>query len=145
MIEASARHTTSPHKVHNSGALRQTRSSTVLVVEDSELAARILVQLLSRLGFDVHRARDGREAVRAFRRNEYALVVMDCYMPEMDGWDATLAIRAHEEFTGGHVPIIGYSSCADQRSCLDAGMDDFLQKPASPDILARTICNWYSP
>jgi CheY-like chemotaxis protein len=143
MIQTVSRNSTASPRALEPATVHNINTCTVLVVEDSELAARLLTQLLTRMGFDVHRARDGKEALRALRRCDYSLVLMDCYMPEMNGWDATLAIRESEKYSGKHVPIIGYSSCADERSCLDAGMDFFLNKPAPPDVLARTIRAWH--
>jgi CheY-like chemotaxis protein len=115
----------------------------VLVVDDCEVNGRITSMVMSSLGFDVHWARNGEQAVIACVQKTYAFVLMDCQMPVMDGLDATRAIRESEKNLGLHTTIIGYSACTDGHTQLAAGMDDYLHKPASRAALNAKIILWY--
>jgi CheY-like chemotaxis protein len=100
--------------------------------------------LLEKLGCCVDVVSNGREAVAAVARGEYALVFMDCLMPEMDGFEATAAIRQGE--TGSRrVPIIALTASAmqgDREACLAAGMDDYLSKPLGLRDMERMLRRW---
>jgi PAS domain S-box-containing protein len=103
----------------------------VLVAEDNEINQIAARRLLQKFGFSVDIARNGREAIEASRRAEYAAVFMDCQMPEIDGYAATDVIRRRE---GGHrhMPIIAMTAHTmegDRDKCLAAGMDDYIAKP----------------
>ena len=114
----------------------------VLVVEDNAVNQKLAVRMLERLGYRVDVAANGIEAVQAVSRTTYAAVLMDCQMPEMDGYAATRHIRADAE---RHVPIIAMTAGAmkeDQERCRLAGMDDFLTKPVSKDVLAGVLERW---
>ena len=92
-------------------------------------------------------ATTGQEAVDRLSRPDhgYRLVLMDCQMPEMDGFQATKAIRALEHVSGGHVPIVAMTAQAmkgDRERCIAAGMDDYLSKPVHLDDLRSTIDRW---
>ncbi|MFN8587217.1 MAG: ATP-binding protein [Candidatus Eisenbacteria bacterium] len=116
----------------------------VLVVEDTPVNQKITMRLLERSGCVVELARDGREAVTAYMRGGHELVLMDCQMPGMDGFEATALIRRHEgERT--HVPIVALTANAqpaDRERCLAAGMDDFLAKPLQAEALQRMMSRW---
>jgi CheY-like chemotaxis protein len=76
---------------------------------------------------------------------QYALVLMDCQMPVMDGYEATSLIRADEKNSGRHIPIVAITASAImgiREKCLAAGMDDYLSKPVSMDVLQTTLQNW---
>jgi two-component system, sensor histidine kinase and response regulator len=119
----------------------------VLLAEDSLINQKLAVGLLSRAGYQVTVANNGKLAVEAFEANEFDLILMDVQMPEMDGLDATRAIRKIEATTGGHIPIIALTAHAmqgDRERCLEVGMDDYLSKPIRPATLAEkiaAICN----
>jgi len=100
--------------------------------------------LLARHGHVVTGAHDGKEAVDLFRAHEFDLVFMDIQMPEMDGLEATAAIREIEQKTGGHVAIVAMTACAmreDEERCLQAGMDAYLTKPISARKLGEFLAS----
>jgi signal transduction histidine kinase/ActR/RegA family two-component response regulator len=118
----------------------------VLVAEDNATNQLVATRLLAKLGLHADVVATGREAIAAAASRTYALVLMDWQMPDMDGLEATRAIRAAEAGTGRHVPIIALtaSALAGQReTCLAAGMDDYLAKPISRDALAAAIDRWH--
>ena len=125
-------------------ALRTRHSGKrLLIVEDDPLNREITSMMLSDLGFEVDIASDGSEAMRAARGSHYALIIMDMQMPNMDGLEATRALRRMRDFA--NVPVIAMTANAfaeDRRRCLEAGMSDFIAKPASPDVLFRTVLKW---
>ena len=118
-------------------------SVRVLLAEDGLANQKLMVGLLERMGFAVHIANNGREAVELFSREPFDLVLMDVQMPEMDGLEASTLIRKFESKTDRtSVPIIAitaHASQADRKKCLDAGMDDFLSKPLRKHELLTTI------
>ncbi len=117
----------------------------VLVVEDNRINQRLAVLVLEKLGCRVDVAGDGREALDAVARLPYNVVLMDCQMPEMDGYEATRAIRIVEQTTGRHLPIIAMTANVmqgDREKCLAAGMDDYLAKPVTKDVLKAAIQRW---
>jgi CheY-like chemotaxis protein/nitrogen-specific signal transduction histidine kinase len=114
----------------------------VLVAEDNEVNQLVYTQILSDLPYTFEIVSNGRLAVEAFRDQRPSLILMDVSMPEMNGLEATAAIRKLE---GGSVPIVGVTAHAlkgDQERCLAAGMNDYLSKPISPDTLAGKIRHW---
>ena len=116
----------------------------VLVVEDNAVNQRVAVKLLERLGLRADLAADGREAVEMSGLLSYDLIFMDCQMPEMDGYEATRAIRARQG-RGSRTPIVAMTAEAltgCKEACLAAGMDDFLSKPVSLASLAGTVKKW---
>jgi CheY-like chemotaxis protein len=119
----------------------------ILLVEDNEVNQMVAAELLAEAGYTCDCAADGRKAVEAVARKSYDLVLMDCQMPEMDGFEATRAIRAREArgpLPGrvGRLPIIALTANAlkgDRERCIEAGMDEYLSKPLHPDHLLQTI------
>ncbi|WP_269931452.1 response regulator [Aminobacter sp. HY435] len=119
----------------------------VLVAEDNEVNQLVFGQILSGLGLSHRIAGNGRTAVEMYRTFGPKLVLMDVSMPEMNGYEATRAIRAEEADSGRHTPIIGVTAHAlkgDREKCIEAGMDDYLPKPVSPDKLGAKIGTWLS-
>jgi PAS domain S-box-containing protein len=124
-------------------AARAARPLRVLLAEDNPVNQRVASALLARDGHEVEVAFNGREAVAACARATWDLVLMDVQMPEMDGFDATRAIRDAEGKNGAlRVPIIALTASAmpeDRSACLAAGMDDVLTKPVTGDSLRRVL------
>jgi signal transduction histidine kinase/ligand-binding sensor domain-containing protein/CheY-like chemotaxis protein/HPt (histidine-containing phosphotransfer) domain-containing protein len=106
---------------------------TVLVAEDIPVNQQIIYEMLAKAGFDVHFANDGREAIEAFGKLQYDIIFMDCQMPNVDGYQATISIRNHEEEHGLETtPIIALSagtSSDEVKKCLSVGMNYFVGKP----------------
>jgi len=114
----------------------------ILLAEDNITNQKLAVAILNKQGNHVTVARDGRQAVECFERENFDLVLMDMQMPELDGLEATAAIRKFEQRTGTHVPIIAVTANAmigDREQCLKAGMDDYLSKPLRADDLFTMI------
>ena len=119
----------------------------VLLVEDNAVNQIVATGFLELWGCTVHTAGNGREAVNAFRDGHHDVVLMDCQMPEMDGFEATKTIRQleHESEIDKRTPIVALTARArpeDFQLCLDAGMDDYLSKPFSETNLFQTLKRW---
>ena len=117
----------------------------ILVAEDNEVNQLVFTQILAETGLSFEIVANGRLAVEAWRERRPAMILMDVSMPEMNGLQATAAIRAAEAVTGDHVPIVGVTAHAlkgDRERCIEAGMDDYLPKPISPRALLEKIERW---
>lgn len=118
---------------------------TILVAEDNDVNQMVVEQILETTGHSFAIVADGRQALEMFHKLKPKLVLMDVSMPDMNGLEATRAIRDAEKETGGHVPIIGLTAHAlkgDREMCLEAGMNDYMSKPISPDKLTAKIEEW---
>ena len=110
----------------------------ILLAEDGLVNQRVAVELLTLRGHSVEVAANGIEVLEALERDSFDLILMDLQMPEMDGFEATAAIRAKEVDTGAHIPIVAMTAHAmkgDRERCLEAGMDEYIPKP----IRARRV------
>ncbi|GAC1389889.1 MAG: hypothetical protein NVSMB31_06290 [Vulcanimicrobiaceae bacterium] len=117
----------------------------ILLAEDHPVNQRLALKQLSKLGYDAVAVSDGQEAVNAIEREHYDLILMDCQMPVIDGFEATRLIRKNETQTGKHVPIIAMTANAmegDREVCLAAGMDDYLAKPVQMTALRTVLERW---
>jgi CheY-like chemotaxis protein len=118
----------------------------VLVAEDVEMNRQLVRALLTRMGCEVELAENGLQALAAIENGEYDLVLMDCLMPLMDGYEATNRLRAKEVQTGApRLPVIALTGNAiegDRERCITAGMDDYLAKPFTADEFADTVGRW---
>ena len=118
-------------------------SPAILVVEDNDVNQAVAVQMLKRRGYEPHVVSNGRMALDALEHRRYAAVLMDCQMPELDGYQATIELRRREH--GERTPIIAmtaYAMRGDEDKCLDCGMDDYLAKPLRPSELDRILRRW---
>ena len=115
----------------------------VLVAEDNTVNQRLVKRMLENLGASVEVADDGRAAVACVLANDYHVVLMDCFMPEMDGYEATAEIRKQQAERGARrVPIIALTANAlpaDREKCLAAGMDDYLSKPVRKEDIQAAL------
>jgi two-component system sensor histidine kinase/response regulator len=123
--------------------LAHVRPLRILLAEDSLFNQRLAVGLLEKGGHRVVVAHNGQEAVVAVQSQQFDVVLMDIQMPEMDGLEATAAIREHEQSTGTRVPIVAMTAHAmkgDRERCLEAGMDRYVAKPIRARELFSTLC-----
>ncbi len=114
----------------------------ILVVEDNAVNQKVAVQLLAKLGYRADVAANGLEALSIAARAPYDVIFMDCQMPEMDGFEATLALRAREAGSDRHTPILAMTASAletERKRCFDVGMDDFVPKPVRLDDLRAAV------
>jgi CheY-like chemotaxis protein len=115
----------------------------VLVAEDNPVNQKVAVRLLERLGYQADVVANGREAVEAVRQVRYDVVLMDCQMPEMDGFEATQAIRQIDAVRD--IPILAVTANAfeeDRERCLAAGMNDYIAKPITLETLSAMMAQW---
>jgi CheY-like chemotaxis protein len=154
-------------------SLPPTRSVRLLLVEDNLINQKLAVRILKKFGYEVEVADNGCEALTILSERSYGAILMDCQMPEMDGFEATREIRRREaqlpvpgsqspdeqapaasqpptdnwQSGTAHVPIIALTANAvqgDKERCLAAGMDDYLTKPINPTELRKTLERWLS-
>ncbi len=133
------------HRLAEQQAQRRTH---LLVAEDNIVNQKVVVRVLEKQGYRVDVVGNGREALEAHTRTAYAMILMDCQMPDMDGYEATAAIRNRELTTGGHIPIVAMTANAmqgDRERCLEAGMDGYVSKPIQPQTLADLVSQWAPP
>jgi two-component system sensor histidine kinase/response regulator len=117
----------------------------VLLVEDNLVNQKVALILLERLGLHARVANNGKEAVVAASQRKLSVILMDCHMPEMDGFEATVAIRKLEALSGTYTPIIAVTALAmagDRERCIAAGMDDYISKPIDKDLLKVKLNHW---
>ena len=118
----------------------------VLVVEDNPVNQAVVKKMLEKAGLSPETADDGVEALAAIERETFDIVLMDCQMPRLDGYETTQSIRQREQLKGLlHIPIIAmtaYAMTGDRERCLAAGMDDYLAKPVNPSVLENKLRQW---
>jgi CheY-like chemotaxis protein/HPt (histidine-containing phosphotransfer) domain-containing protein len=118
----------------------------ILLVEDNLINQQVAVGILQIQGYTVSVANNGKEALDAHAQGAFDLILMDCHMPEMDGFEATMEIRRREQGgSGRRVPIIALTANAmatDREECLNAGMDDHLSKPFSMQTMQEMLDRW---
>ena len=118
----------------------------ILLAEDNQINQKVALATLGKLGYRVDPVNDGKQAVQALEKNQYDIVLMDCQMPEMDGYEATKQIRNPKSKVINHnIPVIALTANAaksDRDKCLKSGMDDYMAKPFQAQALADMLNKW---
>lgn len=144
--ELTSKKTDIEEKGHASERM-QAKNVRVLVAEDHDLNQAFIKKLLHRLGFSYYDvAENGAVALQSYKDNIYDLILMDCHMPEKNGYEATQAIRALEAGTNGHIPIVAMTADAMpdiHAKCLESGMDDYISKPVDTDDFRAILERWF--
>jgi PAS domain S-box-containing protein len=147
-VLARGEESATPDSAAASGPVPPPRPLSILLAEDHPANRLLAVRLLERLGHRVRAVEDGRAAVQATQEERFDLVLMDVQMPELDGLDATRAIRAAESAHTPRLPIVALTAHAfehDRQRCLAAGMDGYLTKPISSGTLEAMLARWGTP
>jgi len=121
------------------------RLGHILIVEDNETNQTLARRMVEKMGHTADVVGDGQQALEALDRGGYDLILMDCQMPGMDGYEATRVIRKKEEGTGRHIPIVAMTANAvdgEREHCLDVGMDDYVAKPVKVSALLTILQHW---
>jgi CheY-like chemotaxis protein len=129
---------------HALRAQRARSGNRILLAEDNSVNQKVAMRLLEKMDYRVDVVADGRAAVAAWQGGNFDLILMDCQMPQMDGFDATAAIR-REPGLAGRVPIVAMTANAmqgDRETCLAAGMNDYVSKPFAVQDLKRVLEQW---
>ncbi len=123
-------------------ATKTTAGRHLLLVEDNPVNQKLAIRILEKAGHQLQVANNGREAVEAYQQGTFDVVLMDVQMPEMNGYEATAAIRELQQQGGPRVPIVAMTAHAmkgDRERCLEAGMDDYVSKPIQADLLLAMV------
>jgi signal transduction histidine kinase/DNA-binding response OmpR family regulator/HPt (histidine-containing phosphotransfer) domain-containing protein len=152
LVKAVASPAAAPDTVHvqtpegaEQGQRKGQFQGTVLLAEDHPVNQEVALAMLEELNCQVEVVDNGRAALESLSRCHYDLVLMDCQMPEMDGFSATAEIRRREHASGRHIAVVALTASAmqgDREKCLAAGMDDYLAKPFTQDTLRATLERW---
>ena len=130
---------------HQLQEARRRERKHVLLAEDNVVNQKVAVRMLEKHGYICDVVGNGAEAVQSIEKGGYDLVLMDCQMPVMDGFEATRMIRSLAAPANPHIPIVALTANAiegDRERCLDAGMDDYLSKPVESSVLVETVDRW---
>jgi PAS domain S-box-containing protein len=134
-------------KLHPAEVPKMNKYFKVLIAEDNAVNQKVAVKQLEKIGYEADVAGNGLEALQAMKHITYDLVLMDCQMPEMDGFQATTEIRKLEE-SQRRTPIVAMTANAlqgDREKCLAAGMDGYIPKPVRTEKLAEVLAEWDTP
>jgi len=118
----------------------------ILIVEDNEINAELLSILLDNIGYSADIVENGAVFLDVMKEEHYDLILMDCQMPILNGYDATQQYRNSEK-TGIHIPIVAVTAntmAGDREKCIASGMDDYIEKPVDSGVLKKTVRHWLS-
>ena len=135
------------HSVIQTEKTTKMKSTRILVVEDNSVNQKVATKVLAKLGYACLIANHGEEAIEQIKKTPFDIVLMDCNMPMMDGFETTKVIRGHLQMDQQQLPIIAMTANAmigDRQRCLEAGMNDYISKPISIKKLGTTIEKWIS-
>ncbi|NNE00777.1 MAG: response regulator [Pirellulaceae bacterium] len=118
---------------------QSSRKQKVLLVEDSVINQKLLLYMLKNENYEVVLATNGQEAVDRYKECPFDFILMDVQMPVMDGIQATRIIRELELASGNHTPIIAVTAGMDRGSCMNAGMDDYIEKPVRVPVFHEVV------
>jgi two-component system sensor histidine kinase/response regulator len=125
----------------------QTKGMKVLLCEDNEVNMKVATTILKRMAFDIEFAENGQEALNKFLHVKYDLILMDCMMPIMDGFEATKRIREIEKENGATptfiIALTANATEEDRKKCLELGMDDFVSKPIKRESIEEVVKRWF--
>ncbi|MEO9254428.1 MAG: response regulator, partial [Tepidiformaceae bacterium] len=133
-----------PDDTRESAVLKQL-GLRILLAEDNLINQKVALRMLEKWGCSVTVVGDGGSALTALGANVFDVVMMDCHMPGLDGYDATVELRRRERASGAHIPIIAMTANAlegDRDRCLAVGMDDYVRKPVKPEELWKALHLW---
>ncbi len=114
----------------------------ILMVEDNQINQRVGKLILQRAGFSIDLASDGHEALEAHKSRPYDLILMDCQMPVMDGFEASRQIRSLDQHQPVIIAVTANALVGERERCLSAGMDDYLSKPFQAEQLVAVVKKW---
>ena len=147
-VAGGQKRTSGKQKIVTKHTVRDSRRSTlqILIAEDNIVNQKVALGILKKAGYNAVAVANGKEAVKALEETQYNIVLMDCQMPEMDGYQATAKIRDEKSSVLDHkIPVIAMTANAmqgDRERCLDAGMDDYIAKPVTPKSLTEILDKW---
>ena len=133
-------------KILDEHQVRTATRKTILVAEDNTINQKVARGILEKMGFEVLIVATGRDVVPTLIKHRCDLVLMDCQMPEMDGYEATMELRRSDLKFVRSIPVIAMTASAikgDKERCLAAGMNDYLSKPMKPAELSRMLQKWF--
>jgi CheY-like chemotaxis protein len=119
-----------------------TDAPRILIAEDNAINQKVVMLILRRAGFNIDVVSDGQEAVEAHRQKPYDLILMDCQMPSMDGFEASRHIRKLNTPQPVIIAVTANALVGERERCLDAGMDDYLSKPFQAEQLVSIVKKW---
>lgn len=121
------------------------KNAYILVAEDNQINQLVALKMLQKMGFKPQAVANGHEVLKTIHERDFDLILMDCQMPELDGYDTTRALRSLGELKFEKIPVIAMTANAvagDKEKCLEAGMNDYISKPVSPEELFEVVEKW---
>jgi len=132
----------SPRSENAASDLKTGEPLRILMAEDNPINQRVGKLILQRAGFNIDLVGDGNEALEAHRANPYHMILMDCQMPMMDGFEASRQIRSLKQRQPVIIAVTANALVGERERCLNAGMDDYLSKPFQAEQLVAVVKKW---